>query len=156
MRLNMKKENTIESYIIKNELDMPRIFDDYYNYISTIIKNKHSINIEDEEEIISDVFTILWKNKGKLDRKAMFSPYIAGITKKVIYRKYKEFRQNIEFSEYEENIVSNFNIDKVIEEKEINDCITKNLKEIGQTEYEIFRKFYYEGKRQNKLQKKWI
>ena len=154
MRLNMKKENTIESYIIKNELDMPRIFDDYYNYISTIIKNKHSINIEDEEEIISDVFTILWKNKGKLDRKAMFSPYIAGITKKVIYRKYKEFRQNIEFSEYEENIVSNFNIDKVIEEKEINDCITKNLKEIGQTEYEIFRKFYYEGKRQNKLQKK--
>ena len=156
MRLNMKKENTIESYIIKNELDMPRIFDDYYNYISTIIKNKHSINIEDEEESISDVFTILWKNKGKLDRKAMFSPYIAGITKKVIYRKYKEFRQNIEFSEYEENIVSNFNIDKVIEEKEINDCITKNLKEIGQTEYEIFRKFYYEGKRQNKLQKKWI
>ena len=156
MRLNMKKENTIESYIIKKELDMPRIFDDYYNYIITIIKNKHSINIEDEEEIISDVFTILWKNKGKLDRKAMFSPYIAGITKKVIYRKYKEFRQNIEFSEYEENIVSNFNIDKVIEEKEINDCITKNLKEIGQTEYEIFRKFYYEGKRQNKLQKKWI
>lgn len=153
MRLNMKKENKIESYIIKNELDMPKIFDDYYNYISTIIKNKRNINIEDEEEIISDVFTILWKNKNKLDKKAMFSPYIAGITKKVIYRKYKEIRQNVEFSEYEENIVSNFNIDKAIEEKEINDCITKNLKEIGQTEYEIFRKFYYEGKKVRQIAK---
>ena len=97
----MKKENTIESYIVDNQLDMPRVFNEYYHYVSAIIKNKHTIKLEDEEEMIADVFLILWKNKDRLDRKAVFSPYIAGITKRLIYRKYRELSRTIEFSQYE-------------------------------------------------------
>ena len=143
----MKKENTIESYIVDNELDMPRVFDEYYHYVSKIIKNKHTIKIEDEEEMIADVFLILWKNKDRLDRKAVFSPYIAGITKRLIYRKYRELSRTIEFSQYENEMISRFNVDSIVEQKEMNDCITKNLKALGDTEYEIFKKFYYEGKK---------
>lgn len=143
----MKKENTIESYIVDNQLDMPRVFDEYYHYVSTIIKNKHTIKIEDEEEMIADVFLILWKNKDRLDRKAVFSPYIAGITKRLIYRKYRELSRTIEFSQYENEMISRFNVDSIVEQKEMNDCITKNLKALGDTEYEIFKKFYYEGKK---------
>lgn len=143
----MKKENTIESYIVDNQLDMPRVFDEYYHYVSTIIKNKHTIKIEDEEEMIADVFLILWKNKDRLDRKAVFSPYIAGITKRLIYRKYREISRTIEFSQYENEMISRFNVDSIVEQKEMNDCITKNLKALGDTEYEIFKKFYYEGKK---------
>ena len=149
----MKKENTIEDYIIENHLDMPRIFNDYYHYVSTIIKNKQNINIEDEEEMIADVFLILWKNKDRLDRKAVFSPYIAGITKRVIYRKYREHSKNIEFSHNEVDLISNFNVDKIVEQKEMNDCITKNLKAMGKVEYEIFKKFYYEGKKIKQIAK---
>ena len=143
----MKKENTIESYIVDNQLDMPRVFDEYYHYVSKIIKNKHTIKIEDEEEMIADVFLILWKNKDRLDRKAVFSPYIAGITKRLIYRKYRELSRTIEFSQYENEMISRFNVDSIVEQKEMNDCITKNLKALGDTEYEIFKKFYYEGKK---------
>lgn len=143
----MKKENTIESYIVDNELDMPRVFDEYYHYVSKIIKNKHTIKMEDEEEMIADVFLILWKNKDRLDRKAVFSPYIAGITKRLIYRKYRELSRTIEFSQYENEMISRFNVDSIVEQKEMNDCITKNLKALGDTEYEIFKKFYYEGKK---------
>ena len=143
----MKKENTIESYIVDNQLDMPRVFDEYYHYVSTIIKNKHTIKIEDEEEMIADVFLILWKNKDRLDRKAVFSPYIAGITKRLIYRKYREISRTIEFYQYENEMISRFNVDSIVEQKEMNDCITKNLKALGDTEYEIFKKFYYEGKK---------
>ena len=143
----MKKENTIESYIVDNQLDMPRVFDEYYHYVSKIIKNKHTIKIEDEEEMIADVFLILWKNKDRLDRKAVFSPYIAGITKRLIYRKYRELSKTIEFSQYENEMISRFNVDSIVEQKEMNDCITKNLKALGDTEYEIFKKFYYEGKK---------
>lgn len=143
----MKKENTIESYIVDNQLDMPRVFDEYYHYVSKIIKNKHTIKIEDEEEMIADVFLILWKNKDRLDRKAVFSPYIAGITKRLIYRKYRELSRTIEFSQYENEMISRFNVDSIVEQKEMNDCITKNLKTLGDTEYEIFKKFYYEGKK---------
>ena len=143
----MKKENTIESYIVDNQLDMPRVFDEYYHYVSTIIKNKHTIKLEDEEEMIADVFLILWKNKDRLDRKAVFSPYIAGITKRLIYRKYRELSKMMEFSQYENEMISHFNVDEIVEQKEMNDCITKNLKALGNTEYEIFKKFYYEGKK---------
>ena len=143
----MKKENTIESYIVDNQLDMPRVFDEYYHYVSKIIKNKHTIKLEDEEEMIADVFLILWKNKDRLDRKAVFSPYIAGITKRLIYRKYRELSRTIEFSQYENEMISRFNVDSIVEQKEMNDCITRNLKALGDTEYEIFKKFYYEGKK---------
>ncbi len=143
----MKKENTIESYIVDNQLDMPRVFDEYYHYVSKIIKNKHTIKLEDEEEMIADVFLILWKNKDRLDRKAVFSPYIAGITKRLIYRKYRELSKTMVFSQYENEMISRFNVDEIVEQKEMNDCITRNLKALGDTEYEIFKKFYYEGKK---------
>lgn len=143
----MKQESKIESYIVNNSLEMSKLVDDYYNYISTIIRNTHTLSTEDEEEIISDVFLIIWKNKNKLDKNAKFSPYIAGITKKVMYRKYKELQKNIQFIDYEGELTDKFDIDKIIENQEINNLITSNIKQIGQVDYEIFTKFYYDGKK---------
>ena len=140
----MIKEETIGEYFFsKNEINIQKVIEDYYNYVGTIIKNFQTISIEDEEEIISDVFFIVWKNKSNLDKSLSFSPYIAGVTKKVIYKKYKEnmFSRNSE--EFDENIISNFNTEKILEEKEFNDCVIRNLKELGQTEYSVFIKFYY-------------
>ena len=64
----MMEEQKIEKYFIKNELDIQRILSDYYSYIKTIIRNNANISLEDQEEIISDVIFIIWKNKDKLDR----------------------------------------------------------------------------------------
>ncbi len=69
--------------------------------------------------MIADVFLILWKNKNKLDRKAMFSPYIAGITKRIIYKKYRELNKMSEISQYEDEMISQFNVDTIVEQKEI-------------------------------------
>lgn len=149
----MNKEKRIEEYIIKNNLNMEKIVDDYYNYISTIIRNSYNFKAEDEDEMISDVFLIIWKNRERLHKQERFGPYIAGITKKVIYRKYKEVTNEIETSEYEENMIDNFNIDNIIEEKEINNCITNNIKQIGDAEYKISTKFYYEGKKVKEIAK---
>ena len=149
----MKKENNIGNYIVHNQLDIQKVVDDYYNYISKIIKNYSNISLEDEEEIISDVFLIVWKNRNKLDKKLNFSPYIAGITKKVILRKYKKINKEIHIAEYEDNIVDKFNIEKIMEEQEMNEVLIKNLKRIGETEYKIFTKFYYEGKKVKEIAK---
>ena len=149
----MNKEKVIEEYIVKNNLDMKKIVDDYYNYISTIIKNSYNFKVEDEDEMISDVFLIVWKNREKLRLNEKFSPYIAGITKKVIYRKHKEINSSMEISQYEENMIDDFNIDNIIEQRDINNCIVNNLKEIGETEYLIFTKFYYEGKKVKQIAK---
>lgn len=77
----MVEEKIIETYFLKNELNMQDIVDDYYNYIRTIIKNFPNLSIEDEEEILSDVFFIVWKNKNVLEKESRLSPYIARITK---------------------------------------------------------------------------
>lgn len=149
----MKRENIIEEYITQDNLDIEKVIQDYYNYIRTIIKNNNLQSIEDEEEIISDVFLIIWKNKNKLDKKLKFSPYIAGVTKNVIYRKYKKLSQETKYVQIEEEFESNFDINEIMEQKEINDCIINNLKQIGNTEYEIFTKFYYEGKKVKQIAK---
>ena len=144
----MIEERLIEKYFKNNELNMIKLVDDYYNYIGTIIKNFQNISVEDEEEIISDVFFIIWNNKEKLDRKLEFSPYIAGITKKVIYKKYNQNRvSKLIYEDFEDDITDNFNIEKLLEEKEINDCILRNLKSLGEKEYLVFTKFYYEDKK---------
>lgn len=67
----MVEEKIIETYFLKNELNMQDIVDDYYNYIRTIIKNFPNLSIEDEEEILSDVFFIVWKNKNVLSEVAL-------------------------------------------------------------------------------------
>ena len=144
----MIEERLIEKYFKNNELNMIKLVDDYYNYIGTIIKNFQNISVEDEEEIISDVFFIIWNNKEKLDRKLEFSPYIAGITKKVIYKKYNQNRvSKLIYEDFEDDITDNFNIEKLLEEKEMNDCILRNLKSFGEKEYLVFTKFYYEDKK---------
>ncbi len=140
-------EETIEKYFFKNELNINQVLDDYYNYVRAIVKNFHNINIEDEEEIVSEVFFILWKNKNILDRSTKFSPYIARITKNVIYKKYKETNSKFIYDEFDEDFEDNFNTEEILEEKEMNDCIIRNLKSIGELEYLVFTKYYYEDKK---------
>lgn len=143
----MVEEKIIETDFLKNELNMQDIVDDYYNYIRTIIKNFPNLSIEDEEEILSDVFFIVWKNKNVLEKESRLSPYIARITKNVIYKKYKEINSKFLYDEFDEDFQDNFNIEELLEEKELNDCIIKNLKAVGEEEYLIFSKFYFEDKK---------
>lgn len=143
----MIEEKVIKKYFSKDELNIKAIIDDYCNYVITIIRNFQNIGIEDEEEIISDVFFIVWKNKNVLEKDSKLSPYIAKITKNIIYKKYKEKNAKISYDGFDEDFIDNFNIEELLEEKDLNDCIIKNLKSIGEQEYLIFTKFYYEDKK---------
>lgn len=59
-----------------------------HGYIFMIIKNSGCVfDNEDIEEIASDVFLAIWKNKEKLDINKEIAPYIAGTTKKLILKR---------------------------------------------------------------------
>lgn len=142
----MKK--LIGNYMHNNQLEIQDIIDDYYNYVYTIIKNTNNlISKEDEEEIISDVFFIVWKNQKILDINVNLSPYIASVTKKVVYKKYHELKFINNMAEQDENIIYDKDLEEIIEENEINKFIIEQLKKIGNEEYMIFTKFYYEDKK---------
>lgn len=143
----MIKEELIGAYFEKEKLNFEKLLEDYQSYITAIIRNFGTIKVEDEEEIISDVFLVLWKNSEKLNRNLKFSPYIAGITRRIIFKKYKELSNEFSIEDYDKILVSRFNVDKIIEEKEVNNWIMENVKKLGEKEYLIFTKFYYEDKK---------
>lgn len=143
----MIKEELIGAYFDKEKLNFEKLLEDYQSYITAIIRNFGTIKVEDEEEIISDVFLVLWKNSEKLNKNLKFSPYIAGITRRIIFKKYKELLNEFSIEDYDKILVSRFNVDKIIEEKEVNNWIMENVKKLGEKEYLIFTKFYYEDKK---------
>lgn len=82
------KSQKIYNYICDNQLQIEKLVNDYTNYIYTIItKSNNSLVVEDIEEIISDVFYIVWRNQNKLDINKDMSSYIAGITRNLIRKK---------------------------------------------------------------------
>ena len=144
----MKEYKEIKYYIENNELDLEKIINEYTSYTATIIKNmsKDNLSDEDKEEIISQVFFILWKNKEKLDINKCLSSYIAGITRNVVKEYLRNIKINFDISDYE-NVLSTYDkiniLDNRIEKINKIENKLKNMKEIDK---KIFLDFYYSSK----------
>ena len=144
--MNSCKE--IKYYIKNNELDLEKIINEYSSYTATIIDNmaRNSLNDEDKEEIVSEVFFILWKNKNKLNVNKYLSSYIAGITRNVVKEYLRKVKINFNISDYENSL---YNYDKIdllddnVEEISKIEEKLKNMKKIYKT---IFLDFYYSFK----------
>lgn len=138
--MNQVKE--FKDYIYDNELDLDRIVDDYSPYVRTVVNNMVSDNLsyEDKEEILSDTFFILWKNR--YNYILSLDSYIAGIARNLVKEKLRKTKVTYDISDYE-NSIQYANIDMYSEERdEIQRCLNK-LKDIEQ---KIFNMFYYSSK----------
>jgi len=140
----VKKDNELYAYMKDDILNIDKIIDDFSGYLYTIIKNAGSFPKEDIEEMISDTYFILWKNQYKLDLDKKVSPYLLGIVKNLIRKKYHIFYNNNEnIEDYEENLIINEKIDTVVENKEINNMIIQLLSKMKDKEKKIFYEFYF-------------
>ncbi len=144
----MNDSKIINYYKSNNKLDLEKIIKDYSNYINTIINNmaKMNLNDEDKEEIVSEVFFILWKNKDKLDYNKKLSSYIAGITRNIV----KEYLRNkqiyFDISDYENSLYSYDSIEFLNDNIEDIKKIEKKLETIKEIDRKIFIDFYYSSK----------
>ena len=144
----MNEYKAIKYYIENNKLDLEKIINDYSSYVATIINNmaRNNLNNEDKEEIVSEVFFILWKNKNKLDINKYLSSYIAGITRNVVREYLRKIKINFDISDYENSLYSYDKIDLLdnnVEEISKIETKLKNMKEIDKI---IFLDFYYSSK----------
>lgn len=135
----MKEEN-----VIKDDFDIDELIDKYSPYIKTIIYNMVGDNLsyEDKEEILSDTFFILWKNRE--NKILSLDSYISGITKNLVKEKLKKRKITYDISDYEKVIeYSEFQKMFPAEREEISkvENILESLKEI---DLEIFKLFYYQ------------
>ena len=119
----------IKHYIKNNELDLEKIINEYSSYTATIIYNmsRNSLKDEDKEEIVSEVFFILWKNKDKLNINKYLSSYIAGITRNVVKEYLRKVKINFNISDYENSL---YNYDKI-------DLLDDNVEEISKIEEKL-------------------
>lgn len=140
--------NEIKKYLKNNELDLEIIINDYSPYISKVIDNMatYKLNDEDKEEILSDVFYILWKNTGKLDISRNLSSYIAGITKNVVKEYLRKIKSDYNISDYENILYINDKINSLDENVEEISRIEKRLEKMKTIDKTIFIDFYYSSK----------
>lgn len=138
----------IKHYIKNNELDLEKIINEYSSYTATIIDNmaRNSLNDEDKEEIVSEVFFILWKNKNKLNINKYLSSYIAGITRNVVKEYLRKVKINFNISDYENSLYNYDKIDLLDDNVEEISKIEKKLKNMKEIDKTIFLDFYYSSK----------
>ena len=126
----MKNKNEIKRYIKNEELDLEKIIDEFSCYVYKIIKNMAVLSDEDTEEIVSDTFFILWKNREKLDDEKLLSSYIAGIVRNLVKEKARVININVDISNYENVLQDCKEIDMICEQREKISIIEKTVKEI--------------------------
>ena len=144
----MNDSKIINYYKSNNELDLEKIIKDYSNYINTIINNmaKLNLNDEDKEEIVSEVFFILWRNKDKLDYNKRLSSYIAGVTRNIVKEYLRKKQIHFDISDYENSLYSYDNLELLNDNIEEIKKIEKKLETIKEIDRKIFIDFYYSSK----------
>lgn len=149
----MNEKKKIREYYKNNELDLEVIIDEYSRYIYKIIENMaiQYLSKEDVEEIISDTFVVLWKNRDKLDKTKDLSPYIAGITKNLVREKTRVINIHNDISDYENIIQDFFKIDMLCEQREKIAIIDKAVKNMKKIDIEIFELYYYSSMKYNEI-----
>ena len=144
----MRKENKIEKYKNKGQLDLEKIINEYSGYVYKIIENMISkkLNQEDVEEVVSDTFFVLWKNRNNLKDENLLSSYIAGITRNLVKEKVRKIKQNEDISKYE-NVIQDFGrIDMICEQREEISIIKQKVNSMKQKDILIFNLYYYSSK----------
>ena len=149
-------DNKICTYIENNRLDMEQITADYTNYINTIMRKSYiNLSNEDMEEILLDVFFIIWKNQNKLDINKSMSAYISGITKNLIKYKYRQNKDSQCIEDYEDKLTDSFDIDSFVSHNESKRIILKELEKLKKDDKEIFIEYYYENQNIKNIAKKF-
>ncbi len=149
----MNENKKICDYYKNNELDLKRIIDEYSGYIYKIIENMsiQYLSKEDIEEIISDTFVVLWKNRDRLEKSKSLSPYIAGITKNLVREKSRVINIHNDIEDYENIIQDFFIIDMMCEQREKIAIIDKTVKNMKKIDIEIFELYYYSAMKYNEI-----
>lgn len=151
----MKKNQTIKMYKDENNLNLEKIVTDYTPYLHTITYNicNNKLSNEDMEEIIYETFYALWKNSEKIQEDKPLSPYLSGILKNIIRKKFRENKLLYNLELNDEKIIADMDLTLELEEKEINSIIFQELQNLSEKDRKIFKLFYYYNKKSKEIAK---
>ena len=139
----MKELKQLEDYYKNNEIDMDKIIEDFTPYITTIINNgtDSTISFEDKEEIFSDTFFLLWKNRNRININVSLNSYLAGITRNLIKEKYRKLKIFYDITDFENNTFDSVNMYE--NDRELIFDVEQKIKGLKSIDIEIVNLFYY-------------
>lgn len=142
----MEKIRKLSKYLKNNEIELDAIIEEFTPYITTIIKNgtDSQLSFEDKEEIFTDTFFILWKNRNRLNIETSLSSYLAGITRNLIKEKYRKNKVNCNISDYENDVT--FISDMYENDRELIYDVEKKMEGLKPIDKNIVSLFYYYSK----------
>ncbi len=152
----MKKENKqLKDYQVNKKLNIEKMIAEYSGYIYTVIKNSSNQNIsnEDIEEIMADTFFIFWKKQSSLDIETKISSYLVGIAKNLLREKARNVKFSDNILDYENVLVSKENLNDFLEEQQLEEAIERSLQNMSEEDNDIFRLYYYAGKKVKQIAK---
>ncbi len=138
---------------MKNNINfkIETIIDEYSNYAFKIVDNivGTSLPYQDKEEIVSDVFYLLWKNQNNIN--VNLKSYIASIARNCTYTKLKNNKTTFELKEEIIDKDLNLGNDEVIDKMFL---VRQKLQELNETERNIFTLYYVDGYKIKEISKK--
>lgn len=139
-RLKQKQKNSIDQAI-----------EIYTPYLSTVLYNMvgNRLPKEDIEEIISDVFVMLWKNAEYIDlEKGTIRSYISASARNFALKRLKKKSEYISIDEIDLPDIINFT-DASAE----TELLWKTVMELGEPDNEIFVRYYKFGEKLKDISK---
>ncbi len=126
------------------------IIDEYSNYVFKIVNNivGTSLPYQDKEEIVADVFYLLWKNQDNINKD--LKSYLAVIARNSTYAKLRNNKINFELKDEFTTDNITFDTDNVIDKI----VIIEKIKELSEIEKTIFNLYYVDGYKIKEIAKK--
>ena len=152
----MNERNKISNFKYGNKLDIEKIIEEYSNYVFKVIKNMcgNNLTMEDIEEIILDVFLVIWKNREILEDDKNIKPYLASVTHNLTKKKMSSIVKGFQVVEYEDKLIdSTHNLNEILDLKLKKEEVNHILNTLSDEEYKIFTMFYYFSKKVKEIAK---
>lgn len=128
------------------QFNIELIIDEYSNYAYKIVDNivGTSLPYQDKEEIVADVFYLLWKNQNNIH--SNLKAYIGTIARNCSYEKLRKNKIAFEYNEIQDvsNVIEYDNI-LIIKEK---------INKLTEEEKTLFNLYYVEGLKIKDIAKK--
>ncbi|OPA73064.1 hypothetical protein BVG16_30840 [Paenibacillus selenitireducens] len=117
----------------------------YTGYVATIVYNiiGNIMSKEDMEEVISDVFILLWNHAEKLDEsRQSIKGYLGAIARNCAKNKLRGLNSDLSIDEYDV-LFAEVNFEEEIEQKERAALLLKAIDSMEESEREIFKRYYF-------------
>lgn len=151
----MDTNKIILHYKNNDKLNIEQIVTEYTPYLFKIARNISNglLTQEDIEELLSDTFFTVWINKDKLQEDKLLSPYLVGILKNLILKKYRNIKFASNFEDYDNTFIYNNDVILTLEQKELNVFLYKEINKLSEKDKKIFELFYYSNKHSKEIAK---